>query len=246
MAAGHDAVASHRSAAYLWGLIDHPPAEPEITVPERWVRKLNGVTIHRAPDLSESCTLLHNGIYVTNPLRALADMAASADLATLSAAVDRGVGRKLFAPPAVAAELDRRAQRGRPGIVNFRAALTERGVIGAPRPSVLERMMHDIMERYNVPKADIEVKAGPDGEYRVDMAYVPIKFSIEVDGYVWHFTPEHQQRDAERRNKLVIDGWTHFTYTFLDAVRRPPGIAGEIIAMHQRLTEQLSGEGDLG
>jgi hypothetical protein len=51
-------------------------------------------------------------------------------------------------------------------------------------------------------------------------------------------------RDAERRNKLTADGWTLYTYTFLDAVRRPAGIAREVIDMHQRLTERLSGEGD--
>jgi hypothetical protein len=229
-------VASHRSAAYVWGLIDEPPDQPEITVPQRWARQLKGVTVHRAPDLSAAQAVLHNGLYVTNPLRALADMARSVDVSVLSAAIDRGVGRKLFTPKAMAAEFDRRARRGRPGIANLRAALTERGVIGAPRPSVLEKMMHDLMDRYKVPKADIEVKAGPDGEYRLDTGYVPIKLAIEVDGYCWHFTPEHQQRDHARRNKLVGEGWHLLIYTFLDIIRRPAEVAAEIIRMHQRLS----------
>jgi hypothetical protein len=163
-------------------------------------------------------------------------MAADVEVPVLSGAIDRGVGMKLFTPMAMAAELDRRARRGRPGIVTLRSALTERGVIGAPRPSVLERKMYELMDCYNVPRAEIEVKAGPDGEYRLDIAYPPIKFSVEVDGYLWHFTPEHQQRDHDRRNKLTLDGWTHLVYTFLGVARRPAGIAAEIASMHDQLS----------
>jgi hypothetical protein len=235
LAAGHGAVASHQSAACIWGLVSEPPVEPEVTVPERWGRKLKGVKVHRSPGPDQPKAVLHDGIWVTTPLRALADMAGSADVSVLKDAIDRGATTRLFTPKAMVAELQRRARQGRPGIAKLREALTERGVIGAPRPSVLERMMYDLMTRFNLPSADIEVEVGPDGEYRLDIAYVGIKFSIEVDGYIWHITPEHQQWDHSRRNKLETDGWHNLIYTYLDVARRPEYVAAEIMRMYRRL-----------
>ena len=59
-----------------------------------------------------------------------------------------------------------------------------------------------------------EIVAGPDGEYRVDFCLVdPVM--LEVDGYVWHFSPEHQDRDDERRNRCKLAGHR--------AVRAPTG-----------------------
>jgi hypothetical protein len=29
---------------------------------------------------------------------------------------------------------------------------------------------------------------------------------LEVDGYVWHYSPEHLDRDHERRNRLKLAG----------------------------------------
>jgi very-short-patch-repair endonuclease len=91
------------------------------------------------------------------------------------------------------------------------------------------------MARFHLPPAEIEVIVGPDGEYRLDFAYVGIKFSIEVDGYIWHITPEHQQRDHIRRNKLETDGWHNLVYTYLDVTGRPEHVAAEIMQMYRRL-----------
>jgi very-short-patch-repair endonuclease len=97
-------------------------------------------------------------------------------------------------------------------------------------------MMQELMEGYQLPTADVQVNAGPDGEYRLDVAYVRIKFAVEVDGYCWHFTPEHQRRDHARRNKLVAGGWQFLVYTWLDLKRRPAEVAAQIVHMHERLT----------
>src|ERR1700722_13554716 len=46
-AAGPQSVASHDSAAWLWGLLPRPPGRPTLTVPPRFHPQPLGVKIHR-------------------------------------------------------------------------------------------------------------------------------------------------------------------------------------------------------
>jgi hypothetical protein len=48
---------------------------------------------------------------------------------------------------------------------------------------------------------------------------------LEVDGYVWHFTPEHQNRDLERRNRLKLGGIDLYVTDWLQLVRREVALA---------------------
>ena len=81
----------------------------------------------------------------------------------------------------------------------------------------------------------MEFNTSPDGEYRLDFAFPVIKLAIEVDGYVWHFTPEHLQRDHARRNQLQRDGWVVLVYTWRDITADPARVVREIASSYQRL-----------
>ena len=142
----------------------------------------------------------------------------------LSDLLDRGLALRLVTLPSVLAELRRLSRPGRPGPARVRDVIAERGMTGAPHPSVLESRMLRIFLRHRLPVPAVEIVAGPDGEYRLDFAYPPVKLAIEVDGYVWHFTPEHQHRDHQRRNDLQAAGWHTLVFTWLDVTRQPaPG-----------------------
>lgn len=70
--AGAGAVASHRTAARLWGLIDEDVVE--ITVPApRWVR-LEGVQVHRSAETGRRWLGRRRGIPATKPLRIMVDI----------------------------------------------------------------------------------------------------------------------------------------------------------------------------
>jgi very-short-patch-repair endonuclease len=71
---------------------------------------------------------------------------------------------------------------------------------------------------------------GPDGEYRLDYAIPDAKVALEVDGYVWHFSPEHKRSDEARRRRLVLEGWRRLVYTWVDVMREPAGLAREYLA----------------
>jgi hypothetical protein len=228
MAAGKAAVASHRSAAWLWGLMDRAPDRPEITVPTSWAPHLNGVNVHRSRDLDRARKVTRGGIPVTDAARTLVDLGAVVSQPVLADLLDRGLALRLVTLRSVQAELGRFSRPGRRGPGPLRDLMAARGMTGAPHPSVLESKMHRIFIDYRLPLPDVQVEVGPDGEYRLDFAYPALKLAIEVDGYVWHFTPEQQRRDNERRNQLHAAGWRYLVFTWIDVTRHPDRVAAQI------------------
>ncbi len=233
--AGPNAVASHQSAAWLWGLLDQPPKQPELTVPRplQHGRHQKEITIHRSDDLRPTDIVTRRGIPTTDVLRTLVDLGASVAPTRLADAIDRAVALNLVTIPALMAELKRRGGRGRHGIGVLRRVLRDRGFLGVPNPSVLESRMMRLLRRHRLPTPDVELTTGPDGEYRLDFAYPNRRLAIEVDGYVWHFSPDHLQRDHARRNRLQAEGWRVLVYTWRDISREPARVAAEVIGAHR-------------
>jgi very-short-patch-repair endonuclease len=73
LAAGPGAVASHRSAAALWGLRGIEDAPAEITVPGDRHCRLTDVVVHRTDRLDENDVSRRRRIPVTTPARTLLD-----------------------------------------------------------------------------------------------------------------------------------------------------------------------------
>jgi len=231
-------VVSHASAAWIWGMIPDLPAQPELSIgpTSDAARRRAGLTIHRSRDLDLSAAVNRNTVLVTNPLRTLVDLAASASPATVSAAVDAALGAKLVTVGGLSAEIDRRSQRGRLGLVVLRRDLQGRGYLGAPTPSVLESKLHRLVAGlgpFGIPPPAVEVRAGPDGEYRLDVAWDSVRFAVEVDGYAWHSSPAQTQSDNARRNRLRLAGWTVLVYGWLDLSNDQARVTREIVGAYR-------------
>jgi len=235
LAAGDGATASHESAAWLLGLLERAPGCPEITVTSAWAPRLQRVRVHRSIDLDRSCRTLRSGIPTTTPVRTLVDLGSDVPAATLTEVLDRGLALRLVTVDALVAELNRLSRRGRPGPRQLRELIGDRGLIGAPSPSVLESRMLRLIVEHKLPVPAVEVIVGPEGNYRFDFAYVAIKLAMEVDGYSWHFTPEQLQRDHWRRNQLQTNGWQILVFTWLDVTRRPHMVAAAIREARRKL-----------
>src|SRR3954449_9205404 len=111
LAAGEDAVLSHRSAAALWGIRESRSAKIEVTAPRE--RRRPGVTVWRAIVPSDEVTV-HDGIPVTTPARTLLDLAAILDEHRLARAAERAEALRLTSPTSLEALAAR--YRGRPGV----------------------------------------------------------------------------------------------------------------------------------
>jgi len=235
-------VVSHRSAAWVWGILPQPPPVPELSVPRngRQVHSTTNLTIHRSGDLLLSKAVNRSSVLVTNPLRTLVDIAGVVAPPVLTKAVDAAAATQLVTIDGLVAEIERLARPGRAGVGPLRRHLLERGFTGAPAPSVLEAHARRLIVRSGLPLPEVEVCVGDDGEYRLDIAWRPIRYAVEVDGYAWHSTPEHLRRDLRRRNDLERLGWTLQVFTWHDVVKRPDEVIAQVTTTYGRLAQMHS------
>ncbi len=238
--AGGDAVASHRSAAWLWGLIDQPPARPHITVAASRRIHVDDIVCHRTTRVPERRQ--HTGIPVTAPVRTLIDLAAGST--PMTAPIDRALALHLV----TVARLERATRAQADDLVRGRGALrrrlVERGYWGAPHPSVLESHMARLFERMSaeasVPYPDAEL-CWQEGRYRLDFAWASLALAVEVDGYLWHADAAQLGHDHARRVELTAAGWTILTFTWRQVVDDPDTVTNAIIGTYGRLARRQVG-----
>lgn len=225
------AAASHGSAAWLQGLLDQAPWEVHVTTTGRHDRRLEGVVVHKATPAAGGPggrfeTRRFRGVLCTVPARTLLDLAATAAPLELADAVDRALAARIVRARDLVAET-RRAGRRR-GAERLRRCLYERGDTGVPAPSVLESRMGRLLRRHGLPEPRAEVIAGPNGEYRIDYAYVRQRLAIELYGYTWHHSPEQMAHDLARQRRLALEGWTVLIFTWRDLETQPDRVADQI------------------
>ena len=123
LAAGSDALASHRSSALLWG-VERPADDPiDIILPARVRRaRLSDVVVHRPRDMRQLRPVWRQGIRTTDPLRTLVDLGA-VDPNGVGSALAHFVIDGYVTARAVRAALVRHSQHGRHGVVALREAL---------------------------------------------------------------------------------------------------------------------------
>ncbi len=229
------AIASHGSAAWLWGLLPVPERH-EVTVPTgvRW--RAGRFVVHRLSGIAPA-VVFRGGFPVTNPLRALIDLAASAGAPELDDAVDRAIATRLVSMDAIEAELARVGARGRDGAGAMRASLRRRGLREGPRPSVLEARLHRLLRTGGLTPLSVEAVFGEDRRYRLDALLDP-RVAVEVDGHVHHSTPEQKAYDERRRNEIRMSGVFLLVYDWRAVIHDGRRVLAEC---HQALARYGSG-----
>jgi very-short-patch-repair endonuclease len=170
---------------------------------------------------------VRNGVPVTQPARSLVDLGAVATEQQVDDALTQALVRRLVTVDGVRRALDAVARKGRAGVGPLRESLNYRD----PRhpDGQLEPRMQRLLRRHGLPPAAFQHEALP--RTRVDFAYPARRLAIEVDGYGPHAGRAAFQRDRTRQNRLVAAGWTVLRYTWVDVVKRPAYVAGQIGAM---------------
>jgi hypothetical protein len=235
LAAGPDAVASHRSAAVLWGFDDVAPDVVEISVRRPRCHRLRGVVLHRSTDLLPADVSLRSRIPVTNPMRTLVDLGAVAPLALVSVALQQAVTRRLVSYRAVQATLDRVARKGRRGVGPMRLLLAER--VAAPRPAgVFEGRMASLLRRAGIEAREEYNIYDDDGRWlaRVDFALPDARVFIELDGLETHGSGPALQRDLTRQNALVAAGWEPLRFIWFDVTRRSDNVISTTMKLYRK------------
>jgi very-short-patch-repair endonuclease len=229
LATSPGSLASHRSAAYLWG-IPRPADDPvEVVVTHRTrTPDLDGVIVHRPRDLKDLTPVLRQNIRTTNVLRLLCDLGA-VDPSAVSAAVGHVVTMRLASPAALRAAIDRHSRRGRHGVPAFRAALEEWVIDGKPVDSLLEKTMDRLLREHRLPPAEFHARIAG---YEVDFWIIDTPVVLECDGWEFHAKARWQQeQDAARDADLAAHGYITIRFAFRPIMRRPGGLARRIRAV---------------
>lgn len=218
LAAGPAAVASHRSAGWIWDLLEIPPAMPEITVPRDRRRRISGVVVHNT-DLQRADRTKRIPIPVTSVARTLVDLSSSLSRDELEGAVDRGIHARRLTAQKLAGYLDDARFRRSSGSGCLRAIVADREKHGSPEEKI-ERKAIAIIRRFRLPEPERQYWTTVKGRrVRFDLAYPDRPLAIELDGKN-HLRPERFQSDHDRDNATELAGWPLVRFTWLDVTER--------------------------
>lgn len=180
-AGGFRAVASHRSAAALYGWAGGRQEMAEITCP-RWRRARHPqIEVHETTALGPLDMTVVDGIPATTPERALFDLGAVCRPIVVLMAFDKARKQELVTYESTDATLTRLARPGRPGVRPLRWALSVRDPSQAPSESEMETLMLEVLRRHGLPTPVPQFEVRHQGRFiaRVDAAYPEARLAIE-------------------------------------------------------------------
>jgi len=226
LAAGAGAMASHRSAALLWGVPrpDDDPVDLILTERSRGPT-LDGVVVHRPRDLLDLGTVIRHSIPTCKIVRWVCDLGA-VDPAGVHPAVGYLAMSGLVPLVDLENAISVHSRQGRHGIKAFRKALSDWLADGKLLDSELERRMTRLAKRYRLPAMRFHpVILG----YEVDFWVIDTPVILECDSWEFHDKRRHKfEYDRLRNAELTAAGYlvVHFTWTML--TRQPQWVASVV------------------
>jgi hypothetical protein len=215
LAAGPGALASHTTAACLWGLEDRHRAVPSpgIHISGGCQCRLAGVTHHRMP-LAPRDRSLREFVPVTSPARTLLDVSGSMGPERVGVVVDDGLRRGLLSLKDVRAVLVHAGGWGGRGARSLRDALAIREGDYQPGSNEWEKAMDEWWDAAGLPEAERQYRIRINGRlWIVDRAIVEARVAVEWNGFASHGTRSGFDHDALKAAALVSAGWIHIPVT---------------------------------
>jgi len=194
------AVASHGSAAYLWGLYRYAPETIDVTAPIRR-RATREFRVHFSSILAPEDRLEREGVPVTSVARTLLDLAIRAKPERIDRLLERAEEIELLDLHAVEDVLDRAG--GHRGRGRLRRALA----LYQPDPSFtrsgFEKTFRRRVVAAGLPSPSMNFNA--EG-YELDAYWPDLRFAVELDLYETHGTRAAFERDHLRQEELKLLG----------------------------------------
>jgi very-short-patch-repair endonuclease len=215
LAAGPSAIASHRTAARLWGLVDRSgPIEVLIPI-DRRVR-LAGVVAHRSRHLGSEDRSHRAGIPCASLVRTIIDAADRADAELVGRWIDQGVRDHRLPLATMATRASQLGGQGRPIPASLVRALALRSDGHDPGRSALESRVLAAIARSGLPMPARQWRVErPGGRWAfIDLAYPDRRIAIELDGWAEHGLRSAFDADRARGNDLVVAGWRLLRFTW--------------------------------
>lgn len=230
LACSPTAVASHTSAAWLWGLLRTRPGAFHVTAPTRRHQR-EGLKLHFAA-LADHDRAVCEGIPLTAVPRTLLDLAATFGATRLERVIERAEELRLFDLRAVDSLL--RRVGGHPGAGRLRQALSSYRVDPSFTRSSLERRFLDLVRTAGLPAPAMNFSVG---EYELDAYWQAERFAVELDVYETHGSRAAFERDRLRQEDLKLRGIEMVRVTGARLDREPRRVIeriGALLAQRRR------------
>lgn len=227
LAAGPSAMASHVSAAWLWGLVEGCPPQHHASV-ERWHRRrIPSCLVHESRDLRKAIAGTVRGVPVTGVGRTILDCAAlGLDPQPL---IDEARRRHKISRTLIPSVITAHARPGRQGIRRLRGAIADDEMPHADFERLVCRWLLDngvsgweLHHRLVVPGY---------GPAELDIAWPTDCVFLELEGADHRDRRLVHDRDTTRQNDIVITGWTPLRATYRQWLFDAPGLLRQIRAI---------------
>lgn len=228
LACGPDAVLSHRSAAYLWGIVDRWEAPIDVTAPNRRGRSPDGVAAHRDGSLQPIDKTTRHGIPCTSLARTLLDYGGVEPEWKVRKAVSEAEVLQILDPDAVRSVL-RRGRRRR-GVARLRLIMDTLHPQTWRTRSELERRLLALCARVDIPEPEVNVWLDvPGGDpLQADFLWRDARLIVEADSRRFHDTASAFERDPRRAQRFELAGWRVSRCTWSQVEREPLQLATTI------------------
>ncbi len=220
LACGPNAVLSHYSAAWLWGLRKGSPAPYEVTGPIPRRRKPPRIVVHRTRRLPPDDWTVEDNIPVSSVARVQLDLA-TRDRRT-KRYMERADELGLLDLRAIHDLLDR--TRGHHGWGRLRRA----AAFYAPPPftrSGFERRFLEAALAAGLPRPSANFNVAG---YELDLYWAEQRFCVELDTFGTHGTQAAFERDRERSEELLVHGIAMTRVTDRRFAREPEAVIARV------------------
>jgi very-short-patch-repair endonuclease len=198
-ACGEEALASHRAAAWLWGILRG--TQPiEVTAP-RGRKPQKGFILHRSRLIHEEDRAIIDGIPVTSLARTIVDLADILSEQGVADAVHEAEIRGLFDLKKVERVLARLpGRKGRHKLMRVHAAYRD---VQPFTRSRAERLVLRMCDAHGLPSPRVNTWIGA---HEVDFFWPEVNLALEFDGGAVHRTTKAFYEDRKRDRFLAAQG----------------------------------------
>jgi very-short-patch-repair endonuclease len=223
------------TAAALLGFDGYVLEAPfHVVVPNgRRITRL-GHVVHRARDIVRLDVTDVDGVPTMSATRTLIDLASTETRERLTAALDSALRDRLTSEDFLHRRIVELRRQGRVGLTTL-VSILEGSEITRGGHTWLERRFLELAGQLGLPKPLTQQVVGrrKNKVIRVDCRFAGTNIVVELLGYGFHRSVMEMQNDAERMNRMILDGLCPMQFTYTD-------VAGDSSTMMATIREALA------
>ena len=194
-----------------------------VVVPRERSVNRSGHLVHRGRDIIRLDMDEVDGVPKMSATRTIIDLAGSETRERLAAAIDSALRNRLTSEDFLHRRIVELRCRGRAGLAGLVSVL-EGNEITRGGHSWLERRFLVLLAQAGLPRPETQAIVGTRNLrlIRVDCLFPGTNVVVELLGYQFHRTEMQMQNDAERMNRMILDGLHPLQATYTDVATASP------------------------